>query len=90
VSRPRTTAGKRNVQQHKREKAKAKQEKRAARRVEGPEVSASPVQASEAELLAELVEIQTAVEAATMSLEEFEERRDNIGRQLAEIERASS
>lgn len=90
MSRPRTTAGKRNVQQHKREKAKAKQEKRAARRVEGPEVNASPVQASEAELLAELVEIQTAVEAATMSLEEFEERRDNIGRQLAEIERASS
>jgi hypothetical protein len=87
VSRPRTTAGKRNVQQHKREKAKAKQERRAARRVEDPEMDATRVEATEAELIDELAAIHRAVEMATMSPEEFENRREHIRLQLEQIER---
>ena len=88
MSRP--TAGKRNVQQHKREKAQAKQERRAARRLQSSEVTMSLVEASEPELLAELAAIHTAVENATMSAEEFEQRRERIRLQLEELERRGS
>lgn len=87
MSRPRTTAGKRNVQQHKREKAKAKQERRAARRLENPELDTTRVEATEAELIDELAAIHRAVEVATMSPEEFEIRREKIRLQLEQIER---
>ena len=90
MSRSRMTAGKRNVQQHKREKAQAKQERRAARQLERAETSTNPVEASEADLLAELAAIHKAVEAATMSPEEFEQRREHIRLQLEEIERSRS
>jgi hypothetical protein len=87
VSRPRTTAGKRNVQQQKREKAEAKQQRRAARRAGDADVDAVPVRASEAELMAELAEIQRAVEGGTVSPEEFELRREQVREQLVQIER---
>jgi hypothetical protein len=50
----------------------------------------SPVEASEPELLRELAAIHTAVEKATMSPEEFEQRREHIRLQLEEIERRDS
>ena len=84
------TAGKRTVQQHKKEKAQAKQERRAARRLETPDVGGSPVLVSEAELIAELAAIHNAVREATMSAEEFEQRREQIRLQLEEIERQRS
>ena len=91
MSRPRTTAGKRNVQQQKREKAQAKQERRAARRLEEPELSPSdPLQTNESELIAELAVIHKAMEMATISPEEFEQRREQIRRQLEQVQRSSS
>jgi hypothetical protein len=87
VSRPRTTSGKRNVQQQKREKAQAKQVRRAARRLEGPEADGPSVEATEAELIDELAAIHSALETATLSPEEFEARRDTIRLQLEQIER---
>ena len=90
MSRSRMTAGKRNVQQQKREKAQAKQERRAARRLEGEPLDATPVVASESELIEELAAIQRAVEAATMPLEEFEQRREHIRGQLEQIQRPRS
>ena len=90
MSRSHVTAGKRNVQQHKREKAQAKQERRAARQQKSEDVSTNPVEASETDLLSELAAIHKAVEAATMSPEEFEQRREHIRLQLEEIERRDS
>jgi len=87
MSRPRTTAGKRNVQQRKREKAQASQERRAARRLAGPQVDATPVEASEPELIDELARIHSAVETGAMAPEEFEQRRELIRLQLEQIER---
>lgn len=87
MSKPRTTAGKRNVQQHKREKAKAKQERRAARRLEDTETESTVVEATESELIEELASIHRAVETASMSPEDFETRREQIRLQLEQIER---
>ena len=87
MTRPRTTKGKRNVQQHKLEKRQAKQERKAARRLEGAELDTTTVGASEAELIDELASIHRAVEMNTMSPEEFETRREQIRLQLEQIER---
>lgn len=89
MSRPRTTAGKRNVQQHKREKAQAKQERRASRREAGDtETPAVPVEVSEAELIEELAALHGAAEAGRVTQQEFEERREHIRQQLELVERA--
>jgi len=85
VSRPRTTAGKRNVQQAKREKAKAKQERRAARRLEGPEVEATVGDGTEAELIEELAAIHRALEADAISSEDFQTRREEIRQRLEQL-----
>lgn len=87
MTRPRTTAGKRNVQLHKREKAQAKKERRAARRLESPEVGTTGVEATETELIDELAALHRAVETAAITPEEFEQRRENIRLQLEQIER---
>ncbi|MGB7051219.1 MAG: hypothetical protein WBG41_06600 [Acidimicrobiales bacterium] len=87
MTRPRTTIGKRNVQQQKREKARAKEERRAARRAVEPDESTEPVDVSEAELIEELAALHGAVEAGRLSLEESEERREHIRKQLEQIER---
>lgn len=90
MTRPRTTAGKRDVQQHKREKAQAKQERRAARRLEKTEPDSNRIDISEAELIDQLAALHAAVEATTISLEEFEQRREVIRRQLEQLEERSS
>jgi len=87
MTRPRTTAGKRNVQQKKREKAQAKQERKAARRDVDPDAPVMLVEASEAELIDEMAKLHGAVEAGDVSLEEFEGRLEEIRRQLEQIER---
>jgi hypothetical protein len=87
MTKARPTAGKRNIQQHKREKAKAKQDRRAARRTEDPDVETIHVEATEAELIEELAAIHRAVEMAAMSRDDFESRRESIRLQLEEIER---
>lgn len=90
MSKPRTTAGKRNVQQQKREKAKEKQERRAARRLEDPTVETTQVDSTEAELIDELAAIHRAVETAAMSPDEFETRREQIRLQLEQVGRTGS
>ena len=87
MSRPRMTAGKRSVQQVKREKAKAKQERRGARAA-APEPSVELPKASEAELIEHLASIHGALEAGEISPQVFEEQRERIRLVLEEIERA--
>jgi hypothetical protein len=84
VTRPRTTIGKRNVQQMKREKAQAKQERKAARRAV-PEAGPAPVMASEAELIEELAGLSRSLESGQLSPREFEDRRERIRTQLEQI-----
>jgi hypothetical protein len=90
VTRPRTTKGKRNVQQHKLEKRQAKQERKAARRLESSELDTATVDASEAELIDRLAALHAAVEAAAISQEEFESRRELIRLQLDQLARRVS
>lgn len=87
MARPRPTASKRNVQQHKRERAKEKQERRHARRLEAPTTDTIQVEATEAELIEQLAALHKAVEAATISPDEFENRREKVRLQLEQIDR---
>ena len=80
------TAGKRNVQQVKREKAKAKQERREARAA-APEPSVELPKASESELIEQLASIHGALEAGEISPQVFEEQRERIRLVLEQIER---
>ena len=83
------TAGKRNVQQLKREKAQAKQARREARRAapeDNPE--ASPVAATESELIEQLAALHGALEAGDLAPQAFEEQRERIRKGLEQIERA--
>jgi 16S rRNA G1207 methylase RsmC len=86
VSGARPTAGKRNLQQQKREKAQAKIARKAARRAADPDTSLVPVDASEAELMQQLADLHHAAEAGQVSAQEFEERREHIRKQLEQIE----
>jgi hypothetical protein len=90
VTRPRTTAGKRNVQQHKLEKARAKQEKMAARRAAPPEESSVKVGMSESELIDQLAKLHAEIEAGRISLQEFEDSRDDLRRQLQQLDEGNS
>lgn len=84
MTKPRTTIGKRNIQQMKREKAQAKQERRTARR-EAPEADVVPVEATEGELIEELAGLSRALEAGQLSPSEFESRRERIRAQLEQV-----
>lgn len=90
MTRPRTTAGKRNVQQHKLEKAQAKQQRRAARKEAGPETPGEPVSMSESELIGELATLHSDVESGRVSLQQFEDRREDIRRQLQQLDEGTS
>ena len=88
MTRPRTTANKRNVQQLKREKAQTKQARREARRAapEGGQ-KVTPAAATEAELIEQLAAIHGALEAGNLSPQAFEEQRERIGEALEQIGR---
>ena len=75
MTRPRTTVGKRNIEQQKHEKARAKQERRAARRAAPPDAEGLDVSTSESELIDKLAKLHDAVDSGRVSLQEFEERR---------------
>ncbi len=85
MTRPRTTVGKRNIQQQKYEKARAKQERRAARRAAPTDTDGVDVSMSESELIDELAKLHAAMESGRVSLQEFEERREEIRRQLQQL-----
>src|SRR4029077_2724161 len=86
VSAPRQTAGKRNLQQQKREKAQAKIARKAARRAADSEITFVPVDATEAELIEQLANLHRVAEAGEVSPQQFEERREHIRMQLEQIE----
>jgi len=86
VSGARPTAGKRNLQQQKREKAQAKVARKAARRAADPETTLVPVDATEGELIEQLANLHRAAEAGTVSAQEFEERREHLRKQFEQIE----
>jgi len=86
VSRPRSTYGKRQREQEKREKAQAKVERKVARQTLDPEQGDDLVEASESELIEELAGLHGAYEAGDVALDDFEERRDHIRAQLERIQ----
>jgi ribosomal protein S13 len=86
VSGARPTAGKRNLQQQKREKAQAKVARKAARRAAGALTTIVPVEATEAELIEQLANLHRAAEAGELTAQEFEEGREHIRKQLEQIE----
>src|SRR5579871_2879765 len=90
MTRPRTTAGKRNVQQQKHEKQVAKRERRAARRAAPPDENQVDVTMSEPELINELATLHAAVESGEISLRQFEERREDVRRQLQQLGEGNS
>ena len=85
MSKPRATAGKRNVEQHKREKAQAKQARKAARMAIDPGADSTPVLSTEAELIDELAGLHRAVESGVLSPQDFEDGRERIRQQLEQI-----
>ncbi len=86
MSRPRPTAGKREVQQHKREKALGKAERRSARRSAAPEERPAGGGRSEADLIEELATLQRAAEAGQVSGEELDEHRERIRLQIVRLQ----
>lgn len=87
MTRPRTTAGKRNVQQQKREKAQAKRERRAARKDADTGSVEVPAEVTEVELMEKLARLHGDLEAGRISPHAFEEGREQIGAQLEQIGR---
>jgi hypothetical protein len=87
MTRPRSTYGKRQREQEKREKAQAKVERKVARQTLDPDdENQAPVEASESELIAALADLHGAFEAGEVALDDFEERRDHIREQLERIQ----
>lgn len=82
MSGSRQTAGKRNLQEQKREKARAKEARKAARRAGDPDATPARVEATEAELIERLANLHRAAEAGEVSAQEFEEGREHIRKQL--------
>ncbi len=84
MARPRTTVAKLQRDQAKREKAKAKQEDRLARRAEredGDGDVPSPEEDQEA-LLAQFARLHEDLADGRISLDEFETRQDDLRRRL--------
>ena len=84
MARPRTTVGKLQRDQAKREKAKAKQEDRLARRAErgdGDNEDAAPAEDQEA-LLEQFARLHEDLADGRISLDEFESRQDDLRRRL--------
>lgn len=85
MARPRTTVGKLQRDQAKREKAKAKQEDRLARRAERGENDGRDESAPEEDqeaLLAQFARLHEDLADGRVSLDEFESRQDDLRRRL--------
>ena len=85
MARPRTTVGKLQRDQAKREKAKAKQEDRLARRADrGTEASSPDTVGPEdqQELLAQFAKLHEDLAEGRISIDDFELRQDDLRRRL--------
>jgi hypothetical protein len=84
MARPRTTVGKLQRDQAKREKAKAKHEDRLARRADrgdGVDTAVAPAEDQEA-LLAQFARLHEDLAEGRISIEDFESRQDDLRRRL--------
>jgi hypothetical protein len=80
-----SSLGKRQREQQKLERARAKTERRAARQLSEAELIGEPSPRSEAELVEDLGALHRAFEAGDVSLEDLEARRDGIQAQLERL-----
>jgi hypothetical protein len=79
-----SSVGKRQREQQKLEKARAKAERKAARQAaQGEQHEVAP--RSESELIADLSALHHAFEAGDISPEEFEDRRDQLQAQFGQL-----
>jgi hypothetical protein len=85
MARPRTTVGKLQRDQAKREKAKAKQEDRLARRADrgtGDDSAAPRSDEDQQALLAQFARLHEDLADGRISIDEFELRQDDLRRRL--------
>jgi hypothetical protein len=84
MARPRTTVGKLQRDQAKREKARAKQEDRLARRTDRSEPAEPAHQTAEDQeaLLAQFARLHEDLADGRISIDEFETRQDDLRRRL--------
>ncbi|MGC8470932.1 MAG: hypothetical protein ACP5PM_01370 [Acidimicrobiales bacterium] len=82
MARPRTTVGKLQRDQAKREKAKAKQEDRLARRQERGETARPAPDEDQEALLEQFARLHEDLADGRISLDEFESRQDDLRRRL--------
>jgi len=84
MARPRTTVGKLQRDQAKREKARAKQEDRLARRAErgGHDREGSEPAEDQEALLAQFARLHEDLADGRISLDEFESRQDDLRQRL--------
>jgi hypothetical protein len=83
VAQQRSTFAKLQREREKKEKAVAKADRRAQQAAAPPEPApAKPHPDNEAQILAGLAELHAAYEAGSISMDEFEDRRDQLRRQL--------
>lgn len=80
-----SSAGKRERERQKVEKAQAKAERRAARQAAVTEPEEAPLVRSESELMEELEALHRAFEAGEISPEDFESRRDRLQAEFGQI-----
>jgi hypothetical protein len=87
MARSKTTAAKRQREQQKLTKARVKLERREMRNAAGSEEPAVPVEATEteAELMERLASLHRSLESGTVSMQEFEDRRELIRAKLEQI-----
>ena len=84
MARPRTTVGKLQRDQAKREKARAKQEDRLARRAERaePDGAATPPEEDQEALLEEFARLHEDLAEGRIAIDEFESRQEDLRRRL--------
>jgi hypothetical protein len=80
-----TSAGKRQREREKLDKARDKAERKAVRLATNPESPDTSSLRSESELIEDLGAIHRAFEAGDLPLEDFEERRDLLQSELAQV-----
>ena len=88
MSRRRTTYGKRERENVKREKVKAKSDRRVMRQASASDGDPEPLpEPNESELIEQLAELHRAFGAGDVGLDELEEQQELIREQLGRIQR---
>jgi hypothetical protein len=80
-----SSAGKRERDRQKLEKAQAKAERKAARQAADAQGEAESSSRSESELIDELAALHRAFEAGEISVEVFEEKRDSLQAEFGQL-----